>query len=83
VTRSVEDCKRRALALASKLGVEIPGDSPSTFWMLPILEALAARIESGEKTPVQHHELCDVLDVNAEGIKKPCNCGAVTRPAPP
>lgn len=22
----------------------------------------------------RHHELCDVRDVNAEGIRKPCNC---------
>lgn len=28
-----------------------------------------------------HHEYCDVNDKNIEGIKKPCNCGAVPPPA--
>lgn len=29
-----------------------------------------------------HHELCDVLDLNAEGIRKPCNCRGRTDETP-
>lgn len=31
---------------------------------------------------MEHHEYCDTNDFNLEGIKKPCNCGAISGSSP-
>jgi hypothetical protein len=41
--------RERADKLAERLGIAIPGDISITFWMLPILEKLADRLDKLEE----------------------------------
>lgn len=38
------------------------------------IEEIERLTAENERLRVPHHESCDILDLNAEGITKPCNC---------